>query len=322
MEIDDQSLLYAKNHAWREVAEIDSALDAGRIDESGWFDAMHKLITPTYLAADNPRGQSGHSGDEAQWRVAREFVCDAFDRDGAFLDIGCLNGHLMESVHGWAGDRGQKVEPFGLDISPELAELARRRLPAWSDRIWQGNALTWKPPRRFTYVRTGLEYVPQARRTDLLRHLLDHVTETRLIGPANEEADRSEIEAGIVTAGLVEGGRAERPHRDPRLVRRIIWGRFACTIPNYRVWQPRASPRLPRARQHRLLAHLASTPGVILKPVLRRRCGRGPSVRRWALPRQPTSGCSTAPYTLAAVSRLQSTRRPPGASEPTSSKTT
>jgi hypothetical protein len=30
------------------------------------------------------------------------------------------------------------VEPYGVDISPALAELARRRLPRWADRIWTG----------------------------------------------------------------------------------------------------------------------------------------------------------------------------------------
>ena len=61
----------------------------------------------------------------------------------------------MESMAAWAG-----VEPYGLEISPELAELARRRLPQWADRIWVGNAPTWTPPRRFDVVRTGLDYVP------------------------------------------------------------------------------------------------------------------------------------------------------------------
>ncbi len=55
------------------------------------------------------------------------------------------------------------------------AALARRGLPAWADRIWTGNALTWRPPRRFDYVRTELVYVPVLRRADLIHHLLTNV---------------------------------------------------------------------------------------------------------------------------------------------------
>ena len=35
----------------------------------------------------------------------------------------------MESVAAWCAERGLAIEPHGVDISPALAELARRRLP-------------------------------------------------------------------------------------------------------------------------------------------------------------------------------------------------
>jgi hypothetical protein len=63
------------------------------------------------------------------------------DRNGSFLDIGCANRLLMESVVAWAHERGHRVEPFGLDISAKLASRVRRRLPQWRDRIFVGNAL-------------------------------------------------------------------------------------------------------------------------------------------------------------------------------------
>jgi len=185
---------------------------------------MQALLTPVYLAGQNPRAQSGHSGDERRWREARSLVSDAFDRDGTFLDVGCANGYLMETTRGWAAERGVAIEPYGLDFSPELVELARRRLPEWRDRIWVGNALHWAPPRRFTYVRTGLERVPRGRRGDLVRHLLNAATEHRLlIGPATEEPDTHEIEESLAAAGFTPSGRIERPHSDVRLVRRLVW---------------------------------------------------------------------------------------------------
>jgi hypothetical protein len=66
-----------------------------------------------------------------------------------------------------------RVEPFGLDISDKLAELARRRLPHWRDRIFVGNALLWEPPARFDFVRTELVYVPPSRRREYAERLLD-----------------------------------------------------------------------------------------------------------------------------------------------------
>jgi SAM-dependent methyltransferase len=77
------------------------------------------------------------------------------NRDGTFLDVGCANGHLMECAVGWLAESGYRIEPYGLDILPELAALARQRLPRWADRIVVGNAIDWIPERRFDFVRTG-----------------------------------------------------------------------------------------------------------------------------------------------------------------------
>jgi hypothetical protein len=94
------------------------------------------------------------------------------DRDGTFLDVGCANGLLMESVAAWAAGDGFRVEPYGLDLIEPLAALARRRLPHWADRIFAGNVMSWRPPLRFDFVSTGLEYVPPERRRELVERLL------------------------------------------------------------------------------------------------------------------------------------------------------
>src|SRR5439155_1493026 len=86
-------------------------------------------------------------------------VCGAMKLDGTFLDVGCANGLLMETLVEWCAAMRIRIEPYGLDIVPELAALARTRLPQWADRIFVGNALTWSPPLRFDFVRAGLEYV-------------------------------------------------------------------------------------------------------------------------------------------------------------------
>src|SRR5205823_131548 len=84
------------------------------------------------------------------------------------------NGLLMESVVAWAD---HPVEPYGVDLGPGLVALARTRLPQWADRIEVGNAIDYRPGRRFTYVHVLLDLVPTARRGDLVRHALDALVE-------------------------------------------------------------------------------------------------------------------------------------------------
>jgi SAM-dependent methyltransferase len=137
---------------------------------------MAEIYERAYLPADNPRAQSGFGGDQARWEAGRRAIVETIDRDGSFLDVGCASGQLLESVVEWSPRR---IEPFGIELAPGLAELARRRLPQWADRIFVGNALTWEPPRRFDFVRTELVYVPVSRRADYVRRLLAAVVGPR-----------------------------------------------------------------------------------------------------------------------------------------------
>ena len=216
-----------KDRAYPLVAPIHEALESGEIDEAEWHRRIAAIITPAYLAAETPWEQSGKGGDECLWAYARSLICDAIHREGSFLDVGCANGFLMESVERWAAVRGRRVEPHGLDISPELADLARRRLPGWAARIHTGNVLTWQLPRRFDFVRTGLEYVPPGRRRDLVQRLLEEflVEGGRLIiGTYHGEAGRADlVERELSDWGFTVAGHTSRPHRDDRLVYRALW---------------------------------------------------------------------------------------------------
>lgn len=107
--------------------------------------------------------------------LARRLHVEAIRSDGTYLDTGCANGLLMESMVKWAEEEGYKLQPHGVDISEKLVEVARGRLPQWADHIYVGNAMYWKPPIRFDYVTTRLEYVPEERRADLVRRLLNEV---------------------------------------------------------------------------------------------------------------------------------------------------
>ena len=107
-----------------------------------------------YLGTDDPRAQSGFRGSPERWEAARRPIVEAVDRDGTFLDVGCANGLLMESVVAWSD---YELEPYGLDFAPGLVELARERLPQWAERIWLGDAASWTPPFRFDFVHARIE---------------------------------------------------------------------------------------------------------------------------------------------------------------------
>lgn len=147
-------------------------------DEDYYVDNM-RLLEPAYLRGATVQEGSGFGGDAAAWRARREPVVDGIHRDGTFLDVGCANGLLMESVAQWAAERGLRIEPYGIDVAPGLVVEARRRLPAWADRIEVGNAVDYRPAggRRFTFVHTLLDCVPVARRADMLEHALAHLVE-------------------------------------------------------------------------------------------------------------------------------------------------
>ena len=217
------------NRASGVLEDLESSLASGEMDEAGWYRAVASMITPAYLAGDNPRSQSGHSGDDPTWTRARSLIAEAVDSQGTFLDIGCANGYLMECMKDWSRARGFAIEPHGLDIVMELADLARHRLPHWADRIQVGNALLWKPNIRFDFVRTGLEYVPKQRRRDLIAHLLNEIVapDGRLIIGTYNEARASiigpDLEQSVASWGFTIAGRTSRPHDDCRVAYKVFW---------------------------------------------------------------------------------------------------
>jgi Methionine biosynthesis protein MetW len=212
----DAEIESAKERSWRQVRAIDEAYERGELDDEGWHAAMAQLVVPSYLASGTAEGGSGSSRDAAGWERSRSLLATAVGPGQTFLDIGCANGHLMESMATWAG-----VEPYGLEISPELAALARGRLPQWADRIWIGNAIDWVPPHRFDAVRTGF-YVPSTRRRQPVEHLLSYC-DRLVIGVFNEERETRTLEQEVAGWGFSIAGRSERLHPHPRLAYRAFW---------------------------------------------------------------------------------------------------
>jgi hypothetical protein len=145
--------------------------------DADYYAGNRRILEPAYLRASTPQQGSGFGGDATRWRQRREMIVDGITTEGTFLDVGCANGLLMESVHQWAAEREIAIEPYGVDIAPGLVALARQRLPQWADRIEVGNAIEYLPGRRFTFVHVLLDCVPVRRRADMINHLLHNVVE-------------------------------------------------------------------------------------------------------------------------------------------------
>ncbi|HXN14156.1 MAG TPA: class I SAM-dependent methyltransferase [Candidatus Acidoferrales bacterium] len=140
-----------------------------------------EILEQSYLDADvrgDLAGGSGSGGGLARWERKRHVLARAFQRDGTWLDVGCANGLLMETLARWTAETGVQIEPYGLDLSARLADTARKRLPHWADRIWSGNVMSWEPPMRFDYVTVIADCVPSARRSDLVGRVM-----TRFLNP-------------------------------------------------------------------------------------------------------------------------------------------
>jgi hypothetical protein len=156
---------------------LDAAHAYRNQSDEDYYAGNVRLLEPAYLRGTTPQAGSGFSGDETRWRAHREMIVDGVNKDGTFLDVGCANGLLMESVRKWAAERGFRIEPYGVDLAPGLVALARQRLPHWADRIELGNSISYQPGRRYTFVHTLLDTVPATRRADLVNHGLQNLVE-------------------------------------------------------------------------------------------------------------------------------------------------
>ena len=203
------------------------AHDDTEIDQ--WFDSMRRDFKRSYLASDDPWRQSGWGSTPERWRLAREVILSAVERSGTFLDIGCANGLLLECLGAWAAERGIVIEPHGIDLVPELVELARKRLPAALPNLVTANAFTWEPMRRYDYVHLLLEVAPPSRHREFLHRMLDSAVARggRLI--VSNYGSRSKSEAPIDVAGYLSSlgfavaGSAAASEHDGFVLTRTAW---------------------------------------------------------------------------------------------------
>lgn len=79
-----------------------------------WFLAQQMLMEDAYTAADQPWQQSGfglHTArTAANWAQLRRPIAESIPQSGAWLDIGCANGYLIECVLQWVAERGLTLD--------------------------------------------------------------------------------------------------------------------------------------------------------------------------------------------------------------------
>lgn len=182
-----------------------------------WFAALHDAIEAHYLAEPgNPYRQSGRSSGALRWEETRRCIAEAVHRDGDFMDVGCANGLLLESLGAWCAEKGISIRPHGIDFVAALVELARARHPAHADSFEVANAFTWQPGRKYDFVRASLECVPAFDRAELVRRLFE-----RAVAPAGRLVichypDRGEplvdVAAELSAFGYSVAGSASAPN--------------------------------------------------------------------------------------------------------------
>lgn len=193
-----------------------------------------RVLESAYLRHHDPVEQSGFGGGHDRWRAERSPLLNAVDGDGEFLDLGCANGYLLESVVGWASERGVRLTPYGLDLNPRLLQEALRRFREYPDHFWVANAWGWLPPRRFRWVYAIWDLVPIEYLPQLSRHLIEHAVGRNgaLIFGAygSRSEDRSSVaiadalrEGGLPVSGVTQGG--ELPSGGP--VTRFAWIKYS-----------------------------------------------------------------------------------------------
>ena len=219
-------------------AVVNAALCNNEINKDDWYELNSLYFTKLYLSSDNPRAQSGHSGDEFHYRFSMLPILEAVYKDGTFLDVGCANGHLMEMLYKWGKGIGFDLQMYGVEISEGLFELAKNRLPQWHDRFFLGNSFYWKPDHKFDYIHIGgLGQVPDDDRCAFFNHLMEHylVDGGRMImGPywvdINDTSQHRFLDSRDITEklirdfGLSPTGYFEKTHYSKsNMIRKAIW---------------------------------------------------------------------------------------------------
>lgn len=194
-----------------------------------------------YLRASTPQGGSGYEGTDEEWRAARACLAVALDGLAAdlgradnsvsFLDVGCANGHLPASFVIWGAERRVTVDPYGIDIAPELVDRARKLNPQWAEHFWTGNMLNWQHPNGevFDLVHVLLDGVPPDKFAEAISNCARLVTPGgRLLVSSYDMRPELAAETVMTKLGIhVDGHTPPRSRQDGKPGQPSAWTRIA-----------------------------------------------------------------------------------------------
>lgn len=178
-----------------------------------------KALEEQYLKSDDPMLQSGFDGGAARWKEERGPIVEAIDRDGTFMDVGCANGYLLESLGAWSTLQNRwHIIPYGVDMNAGLIVEAMSRWRGIADHFWVANAWEFCPPEKFDFVYSLADCVPERFLPSYVARLLDRYVKPggRLImGHYGSKAKRVDpinvgevlSDYGFPVAGTMQGGR-------------------------------------------------------------------------------------------------------------------
>ncbi|MDA0232057.1 MAG: hypothetical protein O3B04_00140 [Chloroflexi bacterium] len=178
-----------------------------------------KALEAEYLKTNDPMMQSGFDGGAARWKEERGPIIKAIDRDGTFMDVGCANGFLLESLGAWSTlEKRWHLIPYGVDINPGLVVEAMARWSGIADHFWVADAWEFCPPEKMDFVYTTADCVPESFLPSYVARLLDRYVKPggRLIvghyGSKAKRVDPINIgellnDYGFPVAGTMRGGR-------------------------------------------------------------------------------------------------------------------
>ena len=194
----------------------------GNISETVFFNLESEASAIAYTYRDQPWAQSGHSGNAFTYRFKKMLVLEAVDKSGTFLDIGSANGYLIECLDNWSKNSCVQVEFFGLEISKELTELSKKRVPRLKDNFFNGNVFTWQPPFKFDFVYTMI--IPDL--PDYLHEKLIRLLFSDYVKPSGRlilgEYKTYEIEKMVTAMDYQINGYCEKKMSETR-TKKIIW---------------------------------------------------------------------------------------------------
>ena len=116
------------------------------------------------------------------------------------------NGYLLECLCKWGEEKGLRLTPYGVGLGADLIELAKQRLPEYAGHFWSANAWEWIPPRKFRYVYTLPDNVPESFRREYFSRLLEHFVEPGGLLIVGGYGSRKQSPAWDITAMLEQLG--------------------------------------------------------------------------------------------------------------------